>query len=444
MFFNSANTSFFFSMLDFTSLYIARRYVRSGSSGKLLAFATWFAFGSVALGSMALILALAILGGFERELSENAVKFTAHIEVTGFNKRTLAQAEIVRRLMKERIPNIRAVSAFVQAEGLARSKTFIDGVMIKGIVPETDVAGVRANMIAGAFAFSTPEAREVIIGAKMARKLGLSMGGTLTIYSTDNAAASHILQQSQNPAPIHDSLPTSAAETMLSQAVVEQFVVVGVFETGMSEYDDVYVYVPFRRAVQLFRLPVDAASGFDVVVHDIRRVQESSAAIDSLFGYPFFPMTLYEKYNDIFAWIDLQKQPVPLVLGLITIVAVFNIIATLLMAVVQKMSSIGVLRAMGMEAKHITRVFLLQGVFIGGAGSIAGCSIALILCALQAKFHLIRLQGSIYFMSYLPIEFAWQHYALVIGLSLAMSLLAAWIPARIGGKIPLLRALRFQ
>ncbi len=434
-------------MIDATSLYIARRYVRSGSSGKLLAFASWFAFGSVALGSMALILALAILGGFERELSENAVKFTAHIEVTGFNKRTLAQAEIVRRLMKERVPNIRAVSAFVQAEGLARSKTFIDGVMIKGIVPESDVAGVRANMIAGTFAFSLPDAREVIIGAKMARKLGLGLGNKLTIYSTDNAGAAQILQQSQssmrNLATNQDSL-RSYAETMLSQAVVEQFVVVGMFETGMSEYDDLYVYIPFKRAAQLFRLPDDAASGFDVLVHDIRLVQQSSAAIDSLFGYPFFPMTLYEKYNDIFAWIDLQKQPVPLVLGLITIVAVFNIIATLLMAVVQKMSSIGVLRAMGMAPKRITRIFLLQGVFIGGAGSIAGCSLALILCALQAHFHLIRLQGSIYFMSYLPIEFAWQHYALVIGLSIAMSLLAAWIPARIGGKIPILRALRFQ
>lgn len=425
-----------------TSLFIARRYVSSGQSGTLLVFASWVAFCSVALGSMALILALAILGGFERELSENAVKFTAHIEVTGFSKRPLEQASIVQRLMKDRIPNIRAVSSFVQAEGIARSKTFMDGVMIKGIVPTQDVSGIRNNMTEGVFAFTSTDAREVIIGAKMARKLGLSLGKKLTVYSTDNATSSRLLDSTSSPAS--NTIPQSFTENMISQAVIEQFTIVGIYETGMSEYDDLYAYIPFAQAQKLFRLPEGAASGFDVLVHDITRVQATSKAIDSLFGYPFFPMTVYEKYNDIFAWIDLQKQPVPLVLGLITIVAVFNIIATLLMAVVQKMSSIGVLRAIGMPEKRITQIFLMQGVFLGGAGSIIGCFVALMLCILQAKYKLITLQGNIYFLSSLPIEFSWQHYALVIGTSLIMSLVAAWIPARIGGRIPILKALRFQ
>jgi lipoprotein-releasing system permease protein len=396
---------------------------------------------------MALILALAILGGFERELSANAVKFTAHIEVTGFGKRSLEQAAIVQRLMKERVPNIRAVSPFVQAEGIARSKTFMDGAIVKGIVPEQDVAGVRNNMTEGAFAFSSPDAREVIIGAKMARKLGLGIGKKLTFYSTDNSTASMLrdsLQRLADASTNNNAPNRTFTESMMSQAVVEQFVVVGIYETGMSEYDDLYAYIPFARAAEAFRLPSGAASGFDVLVHDVATVQNTAKAIDSLFGYPFFPMTLYEKYNDIFAWIDLQKQPVPLVLGLITIVAVFNIVATLFMAVVQKMSSIGVLRAIGMPEKHITQIFLLQGLLIGGTGSLTGCGIALVLCMLQAKYKLIKLQGNIYFLSSIPIEFAWWHYAVVIGMSLSMSLVAAWIPARIGGKIPILKALRFQ
>jgi lipoprotein-releasing system permease protein len=419
--------------MNTTSLFIARRYLRSGASGTLLTFASLVAFGSVALGSMALILALAVLGGFERELSANAVKFTAHIEVTGFGKRALEGSVDAMRIMQERIPNVRAVSRFVQAEGIVRSKTFMDGVMIKGIVPEQDVAGIRANMLEGRFAFSALDARETIIGKKLARKLGLELGGKLTVYSTDNVTAFQI----------RDSM-RSFTESMIAQAVVEQFTIIGFYETGMSEYDDLYVYVPFARAAQLFRMPSGAASGFDILVHDLARVRQTSMAIDSLFGYPFFPMTVYEKYNDIFAWIDLQKQPVPLVLGLITIVAVFNIIATLLMAVVQKMSSIGVLRAMGMPEREITRVFLLQGILIGGVGSVVGCLAALILCALQAKFKIIALQGSIYFLSAVPIEFSWQHYALVLGISLVMSIGAAWIPARIGGRIPILKALRFQ
>jgi lipoprotein-releasing system permease protein len=432
--------------MNTTSLFIARRYLRSSESGALLTFASLVAFGSVALGSMALILALAVLGGFERELSANAVKFTAHIEVTGFGKRPLSESALVMRQMKERIPNVRAVSCFVQAEGIARSKTFMDGVMVKGIVPEQDVAGIPSSMLEGKFAFSTPDAREAIIGGKLARKLGLSMGNKLTAYSTDNATSAQILDSANHSTnnSTNNSAEQSFTERMITQAVVEQFTIVGVYETGMSEYDDLYVYVPFARAATLFRLPEGAASGFDILVYDLARVQQTSRAIDSTFGYPFFPMTVYEKYNDIFAWIDLQKQPVPLVLGLITIVAVFNIIATLLMAVVQKMSSIGVLRAMGMPQSGITRVFLVQGVMIGGVGSVLGCLTALTLCVLQAKYKIIALQGSIYFLSAVPIEFAWQHYALVIGVSLVMSVIAAWIPARIGGRIPVLKALRFQ
>jgi lipoprotein-releasing system permease protein len=340
------------------------------------------------------------------------------------------------------------VSEFVQAEGIARSKTFMDGAVVKGIMPEQDVSGIRGNMLEGKFAFSSPTAREVIIGAKMARKLGLGMGQKLTFYSTDNSTTSMVRDSLQLLANIQNNVKSAPnltfTESMISQAVVEQFTIIGIYETGMSEYDDLYAYIPLRRAAELFRLPNDAASGFDVLVHDVSHVQNTAKSIDSLFGYPFFPMTLYEKYNDIFAWIDLQKQPVPLVLGLITIVAVFNIVATLLMAVVQKMSSIGVLRAIGMPEKHITQIFLLQGFLIGGAGSLLGCGAALVVCILQSHYKLIRLQGNIYFLSSIPIEFAWWHYALVLGVSICMSLVAAWIPARIGGRIPILKALRFQ
>ncbi|MCU0425144.1 MAG: ABC transporter permease [Candidatus Kapabacteria bacterium] len=417
------------------TLFIARRYLQASSAeGRLLAFASLVAFVSVALGSMALILALAILGGFERELNANAVKFTAHIEVRGFNKKVLMnKTSVLERIAAQ--PNIRAVAAYIEAEGLARSKTFIDGVMVRGIETESAVRGIRSNMLAGNYAFSSPEAREIVIGSKLAQKLGLEIGKKLVIYSTDQATAQTFAEGTNQ---------TTVPEKALQSAVIEQFTIVGIYETGMSSFDELYVYIPFALAARMFGVPSDAASGFDILLHDMTHIYDNAAALEKLLGYPFFVRTVYEIYNDIFAWIDLQKQPVPLVLGLITIVAVFNIVATLLMTVVQKISSIGILRALGMQRRAITRIFLLQGMILGTSASLAGCLLALFLCALQAQFQIIRLQGSIYFLSAVPIEFAWQHYALVLGVSVSMSALAAFIPAVVGGRIRLLKALRFQ
>jgi lipoprotein-releasing system permease protein len=418
------------------SFFIARRYLQASSAGgRLLAFASVVAFVSVALGSMALILALAVLGGFERDLSANAVKFTAHIEIRGFGKRALPNKNDVLKRMKDSLPSIQATSAYIEAEGIARSKTFIDGVIVRGIEPESDVTSIRANMTDGTFSFSSPAAREIIIGTKLARKLGVQKGGKLVIYSTDQTTAQTLASGTNQ---------TTTPESALQNAVVEQFTIVGVYETGMSEFDDLYAYIPFDRAAVMFGMPNGAASGFDVMLYDIKNAQATSAQLERLLGYPFFAQTVYEKYNDIFAWIDLQKQPVPLVLGLITIVAVFNIVATLFMAVVQKMTSIGVLRALGMQRGQITRIFLAQGVILGASASFVGCAIAFVICLVQAKYRIIALQGNIYFLSAVPIEFSWQHYALVLGVSVTMSALAALIPAVIGGRIRILKALSFQ
>jgi lipoprotein-releasing system permease protein len=394
----------------------------------LLSFASGVAFVSVTLGSMALILALAVLGGFERELREGVVKFTSHIEITGFGKRLLPDYMRVLGLLRS-TPNVKHATVFISAEAIARSATFMDGVQVRGIQSVTpdaveDVSGVQRTMTAGTFQFSSQAAQEAVIGGKLARKLGLAVGKKITLYAITN-----------------DSLALSAPD---NAAIIEQFRIVGMYETGMSEYDDLYVYVPFQAAAQAFHVPDGAASGFNVLVHDVSSVKSTATRIEETLGYPFFVLTLFELYGPMFAWIELQKEPVPIVLGLISIVAVFNIVATLFMAVVQKTSSIGVLRALGMKRRAIAGIFLAQGVTIGTAGTLLGCGLGGLLCWLQHTYKIIALKGEIYFLSAVPIEFATWHYLLVIGASVVCSALAALIPALVGARIPVLRALKFQ
>jgi lipoprotein-releasing system permease protein len=419
--------------LNNLSFYIAWRYLRaSAAENKLLAFASLTAFVGVALGSMTLALAFAILEGFERELARGAANFSAHIEVRGFGGQALEREQFMLWL-KNGAPNVRAAETYIEAEAIIRSKFAIEGVAVRGIQSGGAIGSLSSTVQRGAAVFSSPMAQEIIIGEKLAQKLGIDVGGKVVIYAVP-------FSSSRAPQSLADAL--SGATT--TKPVIEQFTVAGVYRTQMSEYDDLRAYIPIARAQAAFAVPDGMTSGFAVWTHDLARAQETAAQIEKIFGYPFFPLTLYEQYDAMFAWIDLQKEPVPLILSLLSIVAAFNIVATLFMAVVQKMSSIGVLRALGMRRRQITNIFLLQGVALGASASLCGCALAFLLSLTQAHFQIIRLDGSVYFLSAVPVAILWQHYAIVFGASATMSALAAFIPARISGKIPVLKALRFQ
>jgi lipoprotein-releasing system permease protein len=438
-----------------TLLFLVRRSMMPLQAGKLLRLASLVAGTSVLIGSMALILALAILDGFERELRENAVTLTAHIEITGFGKRLLPARQRVDSILRT-IPHVRYVQPFIAAEAIARSSQALDGVQVRGLEPH-DVSlwnstpssassqriSTTRTLVSGAFAFSSPTAKEVIVGAKLARKLALTVGKLLTLYSMPAT----VLDTANSSSTVNTLHPVQSLQDLSFldvEPIVEQFRVVGIYETGMSQYDDLYVYVPLAAALKAFKIPDPMASGFGVLVDDVASVRATAEVIEQRLGYPFFVRTLYEMYDNMFAWIELQKEPVPLILGLISIVAAFNIIAALFMAVVQKMPSIGVLRALGMKRRTIVMMFVFQGLILGGMGTLLGSALGGLLCWIQHHYKVISLNSEIYFLSAVPIASSGWHYVVVIGTSLVLSILSALIPAVVGARVPLLRALKFQ
>ncbi len=402
------------------SVFIASRYANPRNSKRFLSFVSVIALVSVALGSTALIISLAVLDGFERELRENSVKFTSHVQIQAFGQQPLENYSSVVRFLPERVPDIASVSAFIAQEGIIRSSDYLDGVMVKGIQPTTDISALRSNIIKGTFAFSGENTYEIVIGQTLARKLNIDAGGSIIIYSI------------------------TGEPSLVNPPVVEEFRVVGIYATGMTAYDDLYVYIPFATAAELFSLPEGTATGFDVMVKDISRIESTAENIQKVLGYPYYPRTVYEMYGAMFAWIELQKKPIPVILGLISIVAVFNIVATLLMLVVEKIHSIGVLRSLGMRRSGILRIFLSQGLILGAIGTVSGCLLGFAVCWLQSTYKIISLKGEIYFLDAVPIEFSLWHYVLVIGVSMFFCFLATLIPSLIASRIRPLRALQFR
>jgi len=414
-------------------LFIAKRFLKSNRKRGLLSFINTFAILGITLGTAALVIALAIVGGFEKELKEKVIGFTSHIHVTGFQNKPLPHYQETSEKILKQVSNVKSVSPFAAKEVLIRSKENIEGVFLKGIEEE------QASELLSKYVVETSSQKSVvssqlsvvnsnthishlishiILGKKLANRLNVKLNDKVIVFDVPN---------------IKDGIQPRA----------KQFVVGTIYETGMAEYDDVIAFTDLSSAQKLFQLQ-NAASGFDIMMNDVSHADEAAKQIQKLAGYPHYAQTVFELYRNLFSWLELQKKPIPLILGLITIVAVVNIIGALLMLILERTKDIGILKSLGASNKEIAKIFLLQGIFIGVVGMIFGNMLGLSYCLLEQKYHFFSLSADVYFMSNVPILLQWENFAIVSLCVLVLSFLASFIPSRAVSRINIIDTLRFS
>lgn len=407
--------------MDLSSIrFISKGLAASNKNSRFLNFVRMAALAGVTLGSLALIISLSVLGGFQDELENKAVKFRSHITVNTLNGNPITDIPEKSAKLKSEIGEIASIEPVITREGLIRGGKRIEGISVRSI-SQNNPGSLKNDIIEGKFSFSNSNADEVIIGKRLAEKLNIKLGDDIIIYVLKG-----------NPL---ENMPDPS---------IRKFRITGIYQTGMAQYDDVYIYIPFNTAVSFMQMPEGTASILEITLKDVRKAEAVSEKVNDVLGFPHYSISVYRIHSAIFAWIDLQKEPIPIVLGLISIVAVLNIITTLLISVVEKTDRIGILRSLGMRRKHIIRIFMIQGTSIGLAGTLTGCLIAFVICWTQQTFEYFKLDGNIYFLDAVPIEINFWHYLIVISVSVLMSFLSTFIPARIAAGISPLKALRFK
>ncbi len=398
--------------------FIAGRYLRSSRNARFASFITSIAILGVMLGTAALIIALAVLGGFEREITEKVVGFTSHVQVYGYIP--LRNYAASARQLSQSSPLISSVSPFVSREALIRSRSSVDGILLKGLDPEHDNSLIRRYIVAGAYQLVTEPGGmpKIIIGRKLAVRLSVDVGDKVAVFGIGSF---------EGP----------------GEARVMQFRVSALYESGMSEYDDVYAFTGLADAQRLFQMP-DEVSGFDVMLSVPDSAEAIARSVPDLLGYPYHARTVYESYRNLFSWIELQKKPVPIILGLIIIVATVNIIGTLLMMVLDKTREVGILSSMGATRWDVTRIFLRQGFTIALTGTALGNLLAFALCWSQLKFRFFSLPSDIYFMSTVPILLRPEYFLLVSVVAIGLSMISAFVPASLAARLRPVDAIRFS
>lgn len=409
-----------FSKLKFI-WFIVKKISNSTKRVGFINFVRISAIMSVALGSMALIISLSILEGFDETLKEYAVKFKAHISLVSINGKLINDYKTKSTELQNKFPNIKEIYSINEREGLIKSKSYTDGILIRGIDDNIKLS-IYDNIIKGEKSFNSRNNYDIIIGNKLAEKLSVTIGDSIILFA----------------------MKANQSINNLAFPNINKFKIIGIYETGMVQYDDIYVYIPFNTSFKLFDIPNNSITNFDISLTNINDSKLTANAIEDFLGLPFICFTVFELHSSIFAWIDLQKQPIPIVLGLIGLVAILNIMTILLIIAIDKTHTIGILRTIGFSNKGIISVFILQGIIIGFSGTIIGCSISYLFCFLQENYHLIRLKGDIYVLDVLPVSIKLWHYNIVIIATLILSFLASMIPSYVAVKITPVKAIRYK
>lgn len=392
--------------------YIAGRYFKGNKrESRFLSFIKIMAIAGVAVGSAGLLIALSIVHGFKSTINEKIVGFAPHITVHTFLNEPMNRADTLQVFMND-IEGIERSQPIVLGQVMIQASGDVSGSGIKGVPEEGDVTMLRSFISEGEYNLKMTESGlpGIIIGSDLARNIGASVGDRVTVYALDGM-----------PSP-------------LNTPEIKQFRLTGIYQTGIARFDDNFALIPIDSARQIFEFRENQASAFDINVSNIQDIEPIYRTIRDETKFPYVTESVYQRYRNIFAWVDLQEETIPLVIGVMVIVAAFNLIGTVLMMVLERVRDIGILKTIGAKSKAIRKIFLLEGLFVAASGLIIGIGISLLFYWLQVNYQIIPLSEENYYMSTAPVEPHLLDFVIVSGVTILLCALASWLPARIAAK----------
>ncbi|MBX7046150.1 MAG: ABC transporter permease [Ignavibacteria bacterium] len=372
------------------------------------------------MGVAALIIATSVLSGFEGEIKSKVAGLVSHIQLNSFDAKGIKNYSNKIDSLKIRYPQITAISPYVQREALIKYKSNVEGVILKGIDQKTDISTAKSRIISGEFNLTPIDTTfsRVFIGEKLAKKLNVEAGKKVFLLGLKGV-----------PSPINPPK-------------IKQFIVAGTYETGLRDYDDVYIYTDLKTAQNVFEFE-NNITGIEMNMKNLDSLDNYAADMNEFLGYPYTAKSMFKIFKALFTWVELQKPLAPVFLSMIILVATFNIIGTILMLVLEKTNSVGVLKSLGAGNGDIMKIFIYDGLIIGFIGIILGNILGLGLCLLEQKFKFFSLP-EYYYMKNVPILIQPWMIVLISIITFILCFLATTIPAYFASKISPIKSLKFS
>ncbi len=369
-----------------------------------------------------LLLALAIVRGFSREIEAKIVGFGAHVQVENIRHAPLEHALSMTESLGRWESVARIDPVVSEFALLGRSQTDMDGVNVWGAVELPSY--VRDQLVGGTHELASEHGsgHNLVVGRELASQLSLEVGDRVTVFSTRGM---------------------QLGSGLAIRPKVKQFTITGIFETFLADFDETYVFTDIDVARSLLDYGPEEATRLDLTLASPDSADAVARAVEQEFGFPVMARTIFQVYRGLFAWIELQEAIIPFVVGVMILVAAFNIVGTLLMVILEKAREIGILASMGASGKSIRRLFLWLGMHVGLIGTAIGIALASILALVQIRYGVIPLPADAYYMDQAPVALAPMDFVVVSAVSIALCLVASYIPARVASRISPLSIIRF-
>ena len=424
-------------------LFVSIRHLSAKKSQKFISLNTWISIAGVGLGVMALIVVIAVMSGFSKDLRDKILGTNSHIVVSNMNQAMVENYNDILKKIRS-MKGVTAAAPFIMNQVMLINGDRVSGVVARGIDPDSEgvVSDLGKNMISGTVFdlkvkpnhFKKKKSRQgkkragIILGKELSRRMGVGVGDIVSMVS-----------------PVSRVTPVGLIPRM------KLFKVVGVFESGMYEYDANLSFILLKSAQKFFSMK-NGISGIEIRVADIEQAGDIASIIQKELGFPYLVRDWMRMNRNLFSALKLEKIVMFIILILIIFVAAFNIVSTLFMLVMEKAKEIAILKSMGASCTSIIKIYSYQGLVIGLVGTLLGCAAGFIIVPnlnervgfIEVVFGIEAFPSDVYYLDSLPSKIQYMDSLLIIIFSVVICLAASLYPAWRASKIDLVDGLRYE
>lgn len=405
--------------------FICLRYLKAKRKQGFISLITIISVAGVAVGVMALIVVLAVMAGFTSELRNKILGVNSHVVVQRMGGVIYDYPALEDTI--DKMKGVRSVTPYIYAQTMVTTGSGGTGIVVRGIDPESapQVLSVGNQLVRGDLdklnppedGSSTPPG--IIIGKHLARQLVVGLGDRVRLLS-----------------------PSGPLTPMGVIPKIKTCEVVGIFDTGMYEYDSSLAYVAIPVAQQFLGIG-DGVHGLEIKLDDIYQAHAIATRIEKELGGTYIAKDWMTMNQNLFSALKLEKTAMFIILTLIVLVAAFNIVSTLIMVVMEKTKDIAILKSMGATSRNIMRIFVYEGLIIGITGTVLGVIGGLGLCKILSKYQFIKLPSDVYPMSTLPVKVLPLDVTVIAVAAVLITFLATLYPSWQASRVQPAEALRY-
>lgn len=391
------------------------------------------AIAGVALGISVMIMTIAIVVGFQTSIRDKVEGFNADIQINKYDNNNSMEPSPIDRVQPflsalKLLPIVKHVDVYATKNGIIKTKTENEGVLLKGIGSDYDWSFINKNLEKGRVFYpnDTVPGNGIVISKTIASELGADTGSKLLIFFVTRTSNS-------------DSNGNYSYEQR-----VKTFYVKGIYHTGLDEFDRSSVFVDLGQIQSLNFWNINQVGGFEVTCRDFKKVEENEKTINKIIGTDLQATSILEVNSAIFAWLHLQNMNAEIIITLMVIVSAIAMISALIVMILENASMIGLLKALGMTNWGIQKIFIMDGAYLIIVGLLIGNIFGLSICMLQSHYGFIKLSQETYYISQVPIYLNWEYITLLNAGAFISCMVMLILPSFITSKIKPAVTLKYE